>query len=243
MVSPDGQLLAWVIDDGVADDLKGTLTVSRLDGTSARTVDNVICSILPSSWSADSRKLKVSQVVGGAATRVHVDVAIGAINPTPTEDEAVWSADRAFRVRKATDAKNSFVVEAAAGDVVRTVKGYSNDFGGFYACGYALKGVSNDGRYVAIGLCTTDQGRGGLLGGRYLYDTQTGEHVTLPVAHPGAVMFLEGGTILVYGRERESSPGSFHLMSTAGDVITSVTEPAELPDRATFLRYVGSQPS
>jgi hypothetical protein len=73
----------------------------------------------------------------------------------------------------------TFTVSTAAGSPMGTVTNYANGDGGIQRCGFLLRGLSDDGRYVAIGPCSTDPSRN--LGANYLFDTVTGKHVKLPL--------------------------------------------------------------
>jgi hypothetical protein len=233
VVSPDGQWLAWVTGVRTLGDITGTLSVVRADGSSPHTVDNVICSITESDWTPEG--LEVVQTVGQTSTYVTVDPATGAARPRTTPTDAVRSGNGAFRVRRNGDVRNSFVVETASGTVIRTVRDYANDSGGFRLCGYTLHGVSDDGRYVAIGGCSTDPSR--ILGADHLYDSRAGRHVTLPVKSPDSITFAGGG-VLVHDDGGESGGGRLVLASMSGEVLLEAAEPVDLPAEAQFLVYV-----
>jgi hypothetical protein len=233
VVSPDGQWLAWVTGVRTLGDITGTLSVVRLDGTSLHTVDNVICSFTESAWTANG--LAVTQTVGQTTTDITVDPATGAVRPRPAPTGEVRSANGAFRVRPNGDVRDSFVVESAGGAVVRTVRGYSNDSAAFRLCGYTLQGVSDDGRYVTIGGCSTDPSR--ILGAQYLFDTRTNRHVPLPVKSPDSITFAGGG-VLVHDGGGEAGGGQLVYVSTSGTLMVATAEPADLPAEAQFLVYV-----
>jgi hypothetical protein len=227
VVSPDGQWLAWVTGVHSLGDITGTLSVVRLSGSAVRTVDNVLCSLNESHWTADG--LAVEQVVNQATAYLTVDPATGATRPRSDPAGEIRSANGAFRVRRDNDARNSFVVAGADGAVVRTVRDYANGSAAFRRCGYTLHGISDDGRYVTIGGCSTDPSR--VLGANYLFDTRTGHHVTLPVKNPDSITFGAGGVVA-----HES--GRLVLASTGGRVMLSAAEPTDLPAKAQFLVYV-----
>jgi hypothetical protein len=235
IVSPDGRWLAWVASNGDPSGIVGTLSVSGLDGRNPRTLKNVICSFNEFSWTPDSGRLAITRVVGGGWQPLYFDVRTGATEAR-TDTNLVWSANRAFRVRLDANHPRNFIVETMDGTVVRPVKDYKNDFPGFDTCGYTVKGVSDDGRYVTIGWCATDPSR--VMGAHYLFDTVTGQHVKLPVKQADAIIFLGGGTVLVRGAVGGSATRSLVLMSTTGQVITETVEPRSLPTNATFLCYL-----
>jgi hypothetical protein len=229
VVSPDGRWLTWVTGVRALGDITGTLTVVRLDGSSPHTVDNVICSLNESDWTAQG--LQIVQPVGQASAYATVDPETGAVVPRATPADAVPSPHDLFRVRRNGDVRNSFVVEKPDGTVVHTVRDYANDSATFRLCGYTLHGVSDDGRYVAIGGCSTDPSR--VLGANYLYDTETGRHVTLPVKSPDSITFGGNGVVV------HDSGGRQLVYATAtGKLEATATEPADLPAEARFLVYV-----
>lgn len=227
VVSPDGQWLAWVTGAHTLGDITGTLSVVRLSGSTVRTVDNVVCSLNESDWTPDG--LQVVQSVNQASADLTVDPATGATRPRADPADEIHSANGAFRVRRDGGARNSFVVESAGGAVVRTVRDYANGSAAYRRCGYTLHGISDDGRYVTIGGCSTDPSR--VLGANLLYDTRTRRHVTLPVTRPDSIAFVPGG-VLTHER------GRLVLASMTGRVMLSAAEPSNLPGNARFLVYV-----
>jgi hypothetical protein len=232
IVSPDGQRVAWVTDDQTQGDLYGRLTVARLDGGEPRPLDHVLCSFDERTWMADSRWMRVIQMQGGNSQPLLFDVVTGALR-TPTADGLVWSANRAFRARRDVDTR-TLLVESADGRVVHRFAGYSNDSATFSYCGYTIKGVSDDGRYVAIGTCSTDPSRA--LGARHLLDMVAKRHVRLPIPRVDSITFV-GGRVLLHGSASKSESGSLALMSYDGKVIATVREPPGLPTGARYLSY------
>ena len=233
IVSPDGQWVAWVTDDREAypDGATGKLRVSHLDGTNERTLDGVYCNLDDLSWTPDSGKLAVSQAEKG---HVFVDVGTGATETREFDSlQTVWSPNRSFRVRRGTEG-NTFRVEKADGTVVRTVVDYTHEGFGFEVCGFTLKGVSNDGRYVTIGGCSTDPSR--VLGAHFLYDTAESKHVTLPVSEVHRVWVTPDDHILIYG-SNAGERQRLILMSPTGEVTETIERPVGLPDKAGLLTY------
>lgn len=226
IVSPDGKRLAWI--EGPA---TGTLTIATLDGAAPRTLGDVFCLLDDRNWSDDSRTLSVIVDRGDLRQPTRVNAATGAVEPIAANDGTIWSANGAFRAKRAND-HSSFTVLTAAGAVVRTITNYTNDSGTMDRCGFLLRGLSDDGRYVAISPCSTDPSRN--LGANYLFDTMTGKHVTLPLAHVDHIGFLGGGTVLLHGDA--SGTRTIALMSATATVIASRPEPADLRD-AIFLSY------
>ena len=233
IVSPDGQWVAWVTDDREAypDGDMGTLRISHLDGANERTLDGVFCNLDELSWTPDSRKLAVSQAEQGT---IFVDASTGATETREFDEfQTVWSPNRAFRVRKVTQA-NAFRVEKADGTVVRTVEDYTHEGFGLEVCGFTLKGISNDGRYVTIGGCSTDPSR--VLGAHFLYDTVDSEHVAFPVSEVHRVMLTADDTVLIFGSSEGARP-RLMLMSPTGEVTRTIEAPAGLPEQAGLLTY------
>jgi hypothetical protein len=227
IVSPDGRHLAWIVGTSGT----GRLTIATLDGASPRTLDNVMCLLDDRQWSSDSQTLSVSVDRGDLRQPTNINAVTGAVEPTAVRDGTMWSANRAFQAKRAGD-HATFTVSTAAGSPVRTITNYTNDDGGIQRCGFLLRGLSNDGRYVAIGPCSTDPSRN--LGANYLFDTVTGKHVKLPLTGVDHIRFLPGDTVLVHGGA--AGARAFVLMSATGTVIARLSEPAELND-ATFLSY------
>jgi hypothetical protein len=228
IVSPDGRYLAWIAGTVMT---KARLTIASLDGTAPRTLDDVFCLLDDRNWSSDSRTLSVSLERGDRDQWVNVNAVTGAIEPIAVRDGVIWSANRAFQAKRGND-HSTFTVSTAAGAPVRTITNYTNDSGSFQLCGFLLRGLSDDGRYVTISGCPTDPTR--YLGATYLYDTVAGTHVKLPLTEVDRIQLLPGGTVLVHGGARGAR--AFVLMSATGTVISRLPEPAELND-ATLLSY------
>jgi len=138
----------------------------------------------------------------------------------------VWSTNRAFRVYQRVQGAASYgrlIVENSTGQVVRETD-YSRDDDWFRACGYTVKGISNDGRYVAIGGCATDPSR--IMFSHWVLDTVTGQQVAMPMPNSVVVCFVEGGNILV--QDLTEGARALVVVAPSGQVVSRVAEPAEL---------------
>jgi hypothetical protein len=229
VVSPDGQYLAWVKDDDPPGDLKGTLVVSKINGTGQHQVPEVSCIVSENRWTVGSPTLLFLKAVDNPTPLWgNVNAATGAVQPAQ-EEEAVWSADRAFSVERD---QRSFTVRNASGAAVHTVDNYSNTAGSFKTCGFTVRGISNDGRYVTIGGCASDPTR--ILGANFLFDTQTGQHVKLPFAYIKDVLLLGPDRAFVLGGAKIGD--TMAIVSLAGAAVVTAPVPATV-NRASFLTY------
>jgi hypothetical protein len=229
IVSPDGRWLAWVEDSTQTGDIFGTLSLARIDGTGRRKIDNVVCNFNELSWTVDSKRLLIHRNVQNRGLTQLVDPASGKLDPAPEEPvgetQSVWSTNRAYRAFRPIEGgvPTALVIEDSGGRLVRRVD-YSRDDDSFTTCGYTVKGISDDGRYVSIGGCATDPSR--IMYGQFVFDTTTGRHVTFSIDHAQVVGFLPGGRVLL--RERSQTTGALAVATLSGQVLARSVEPAEL---------------
>lgn len=218
-VSPDGRRVAWVTGN---DRGEGRLTVANLDGSGRKTLpQRVYCLGNHPAWAGDSGSMKV--ILVGSGTKGLLDLATGGFTAQTPEQfarDTVRSANGDFQAYRADD---RIVVRDARGRLVREVRhGAETEEGGF-----TVTGVSDDGRYVAVGPQATDPSR--IVSGWTLVDTATGRNASLPVeATRGHLsLFLGAGGAMVIRVHENGQPARIHEVSASGEV-TSRPEPAAL---------------
>ncbi|MDT0527605.1 hypothetical protein RM555_01220 [Micromonospora sp. DSM 115977] len=224
-VSPDGRRVAWVVGN---DQGEGQLTVANLDGSGRKTLSQrVYCLGNHPAWAGDSASMKV--ILVGSGAKGLLDLGTGrftAQQPEQFARDTVRSASGAFQ---AYGDDQRIVVRDARGRVVHEARhGAESETGGF-----TVTGVSDDGRYVAVGPRATDPSRG--IGGRTLVDMTTGRGVPLPVeVSRGHFSFWLGAAGAMVVRVDESGgPARIHEVSGDGRVVTR-TEPASLATPVAF---------
>lgn len=188
-VSPDGKRVAWVSGDTQHG---GMLTVADLDGSHPRTLSQRIhCLGNFPAW-ADSTHIKVSLAPSG--TTGLLDLASGGFTAQSPEQfrlNVTRSANGAYQTYRDGD---RIVIRTAEGALVRQVRhGAVTEEGGF-----TVTGVSDDGRYAAVGPEATDPSR--IIAGWSVFDTVTGRDVPLAVkatrGHAEVYLGADGAMVL-----------------------------------------------
>nr|BFE65693.1 hypothetical protein GCM10020063_102190 [Dactylosporangium thailandense] len=219
-VSPDGKRVAWI---GDADELKGTgsLFVEATDGSGKKTVDTgVLC------FGAAALVWKGGDLLAASkdGRQIAYDLAKGAATPIadPEQLQAAsadgsWKASKFNDQRLVTNGQQSHVYsyQPPAADAER----YS---------GWAARGVSADGRYVAVGWLGTDPSR--KWDTFAVVDTATSKAVALPVS--GTVLFAANGQALVRG------DGRVVVLDAQLRQVASIAEGDAMKDMR-LLAYVG----
>lgn len=225
-VSPDGRRVAWVSGD---DQNGGKLTVANLDGSHRKTLpQQVYCLGNFPAWT-DSRHMKVGLAPSGTAGLL--DLASGRFTAQPGEQfqqGVIRSANGAYQAYRWED---RIVVRTAKGALVRQVwHGAETEQGLF-----TVTGVSDDGRYVAVGPEATDPSR--IIAGWSVFDTVTGRNVPLAVkatrGHAGVYLGTDGAMVLRI--HENGQPVRLCQVSGSGDAVCR-PEPAQL---GTHLGVIG----
>lgn len=229
-LSPDRKLVAWATPDGGVG--IGDLVVSGIDGKGRRTVlRGVHCGGGSGPfWLPDSRHVLVTR--GNSATRVLVDVETGAIQDTSLAEVSEYVAWSPTGRHVAYEQDGKIVVADQNGKVVRRIAHRDETPTG----GFSVQGVSDDGRWVVVGMLNSDPDQ--IRSGFRLVDTVTGRDIALPAEVKPAnekwvqIYPLAGGQLLV--RSRADTRHTLYLIGSDGAVRDSRAEPTPL-NTATLL--------
>ncbi len=210
-VSPDGRHAAWVTS-------AGDLMVAAPAGTGARALLNeVTCGGATAvHWLPASTHVLVHR----GSTTVSVEVASGSVGDHDgASPDYAWSPNGKFIAEEQT---GEIIVMRPGGEVVHQVRYVSETPAG----GSDVQGVSDNGRYVVMGLRNTDPAKTGT--GYRLLDATTGANVDLPDeavpagSKQAALYPMRGNRLLV------RSEGRLHLLGPDLLVLDSRPEPADL---------------
>jgi TolB protein len=224
MLSPDHSRVSYV--DNTDGHFAGDLIVAGVTGGGRRTVlHDVACSGgRQPMWLADSQRLFITYGRGAASKRGVVDVRTGKVSSTPfkdVEDYVTWSPDGSY-VAYAEAGK--IVVARPDGTVVhRVTHGDETGSGGF-----AVTGVTDNGRRVVVGGMNTDPGvaRDGIT----VVDLETGRDVALPPPLGQVAKFDLDILVTPENRLLVRHSTKLYLVGPDGKVLDTRTEPSSLRD-------------
>jgi Tol biopolymer transport system component len=192
--SPDGTRVAWV--RGALMSGGQLVLVDLVTGKHSQLADNVACpGGAGPKWRADSRSI----VYGGGGANPPVRQ-ISLVNGATTALPESWYGYRPMAGPFAAPAASttSFQVLDANDKIVHQVT-----FDGFgTTIGLSVQGISDDGRYVALGHRNTDPGVVRLAS--VVVDTVSGEPISLPATTDDivTVRFVAGGGMVVQTADR-----------------------------------------